>query len=94
MVNETKRAACVSCTWHGIPSARKTRETCPWCGGSTFVQTGTYALIPWRGDGRYTIDQAVRTYAREGAADRAAQKHYDEGDPRELVVRFLTIWEA
>ena len=85
-----RRASCISCHWHGVPSARRARETCPRCGGATFVQVGTYALLPWRGDGRYRLGQAVKTYAREGVADRAARLAYDEGDTRDLVVRFLT----
>ena len=88
--DNARRASCMSCHWHGIPSARRARETCPRCGGATFLQVGTYALVPWRGDGRYRLEQAVRTYAREGAADRAARVAYDEGDPRGLVVRFIT----
>ena len=87
--DNARRASCVSCQWHGIPSARRVRETCPSCGGATFVQIGTYALLPWRCDGHYKLDQAVKTYASESAADRAAQLAYDAGDPRGLVVRFL-----
>ena len=84
-----RRASCMYCHWHGVPSARQARETCPRCGGMTFVQVGTYALLPWRGDGRYRLEQAVKTYASESAADRAARAAYEASDPRGLVVRFI-----
>ena len=85
-----QRASCMSCYWQGLPSARNVRETCPSCGGMTFVQVGTYALLPWCGDGRYKLDQAVKTYASKSAADRAARVAYAAADPRGLVVRFIT----
>lgn len=33
-----------------------------------------YAVLPWRGDGRYKLDQAVATYRRRFDADRRADK--------------------
>ena len=87
--DNARRASCVSCHWHGTPSARRAGETCPSCGGVTFVQVGTYALLPWCGDGRYRLDQAVKTYASEIVADRAARTFYEAGDLRGLVVRFI-----
>ena len=88
-IRNARRASCVSCHWHGVPSARRARETCPRCGGATFVKAGTYALLPWRGDGSYRLEQAVKTYASEIVADRAAHIAYEASDPRGLVVRFI-----
>lgn len=33
-----------------------------------------YTVLPWRGDGRYRLEQAVKVYRRRGDADRRAAK--------------------
>lgn len=33
-----------------------------------------FAVLPWRGDGRYRLEQAVKVYRRRGDADRFAAK--------------------
>lgn len=72
-----------ACT--GPTSGRPTRKNCPGCGSAFIVSQGTYAVIVWRGDGRYRVEDAVATYARKPAAERRSRQ--DET----LVVRFLPV---
>lgn len=72
-----------ACT--GPTSGHPRRKKCPGCGSSFIVSQGTYAVVVWRGDGRYYLDQSVATYARADAAQRRA----DQAD--NLVVRFLSV---
>lgn len=46
-----------------------------------------FAVLPWRGDGRYKLDQATRVYKTRGAADRYAAND----DTMTLVVRELNL---
>ncbi len=66
------------------PGKPKTKK-CPNCGAVWATHTGTYAVVKWRGDGRYSVEEAVATYARAGAAQRRAN---EDGL---LVVRFLPV---
>ncbi len=66
------------------PGKPKTKK-CPNCGSVWAVHVGTYAVVVWRGDGRYRVEDAVATYARQAAAERRAKQ--DEN----LVVRFLSV---
>lgn len=69
------------------PTSRKpTTKKCPGCGGQFVVREGTYAVVPWRGDGRYSIDQAVATRASRDAAWKLAAKTGPE-----YVERFLPL---
>lgn len=72
-----------ACT--GPTSGRPTRKKCPGCGADFIVSQGTYAVIAWRGDDRYRVEDAVATYARYSAAERRSKE-----DER-LVVRFLPV---
>ncbi len=72
-----------ACT--GPTSGQPKRKKCPGCGAAFIVSQGTYAVVVWRGDGRYRVEDAIATYAREATALRRAAQ-----DDR-LVVRFLTV---
>lgn len=45
-----------------------------------------YAIVPWRGDGLYTLDRAVRVYKTRGAAER-----YNVNDEGINVVREIDL---
>ncbi len=56
--------------------------------------TLTYAVVPWRGDGRYSLDQAHKTYRIRSAAEKCAEYLTDtnaqpDRAPRGFVVRTL-----
>lgn len=69
------------------PTSRKpTTKRCPGCGAEFVVRVGTYAVVPWRGDGRYSLDQAVATRASRPAAWALAQKSGPQ-----YVERFLPV---
>lgn len=59
------------------------RKKCAYCGGAIVIQPGVYGVFVWRGDGRYRLDDAVATFARERTADA-----YTARDGR-YVVRWL-----
>lgn len=72
-------------TWlcrRDAPGKPKTK-VCPRCGGRWTLAEGRYALLPWRGDGRYTAEQAI--VIRDSYA--AAERHVTNGDTQ--CVRFL-----
>jgi hypothetical protein len=50
-----------------------------------------YAVVPWRGDGKYSIDQAVKQFKVKPAAEKYAEKlnAAGEGGPHGYVVRTL-----
>ena len=63
------------------------RKACKHCGASLYVESGVWAAIPWRGDGRYRVEDAVSTHRNEDAARRVV-----DADPGlALVVRFLSV---
>lgn len=76
-------------------------KKCPGCGAAIEVEEGTYHVLPWRGDGRYSTEDAVYWYQRESAAqvscDRmneaqaaiAYRKGTEPLHPRGYVVRFI-----
>lgn len=67
-------------------SGKPKRKRCPACAGEIVVHAGTYAIVPWRGDGRYELDQAIETRSTRAQAWAAAQKAGPE-----FVERFLPI---
>ena len=64
-------------------AGRPKTKACPVCNAAWATHQGVYAVVTWRGDGRYSVDEAHATYVREAAAERRAAE-----DPT-LVVRFL-----
>lgn len=67
---------------HSVGNGRGPRK-CRWCGGDILVTAGLHAVVPHRGDGRYSADQAVALYVSPSAADKRASAD------QSLVVRFL-----
>lgn len=67
-------------------SGRPKRAKCPACSAALVTHEGTYAVVAWRGDGRYDLDQAVATHAREATARRRAERQGPD-----YVVRFLPL---
>jgi len=64
---------------YGKPPAK-----CEYCGGGISSMVGVLAVIAWRQDGRYQLDDAVKVFVRQ----KAAEAHCDAlGD--DYVVRFL-----
>lgn len=49
-----------------------------------------YAVVPWRGDGRYSADQAVKTYRSLSLAEKYATKTND-ATGSQLVVRVVDV---
>jgi hypothetical protein len=47
-----------------------------------------WAVLPWRGDGKYEMTQAIKTYKSEAAAERFASKQeHSRSEP--LCVRLV-----
>ncbi len=65
---------------------RSGRTTCAACGSKLLGITGVYAVVPWRGDGRYTVSQAAQVFVRRGPAQMAANALGDD-----YVVRFIPV---
>lgn len=65
------------------------RDKCKGCKSSVRAIEGHAVLIPWRGDSRYQLTEAVREFATMAGADRAAAKAYESDNSSELVARFL-----
>lgn len=72
------------CT-HGTRKPRGSK--CPGCGSTVYERHGVYAVLPWRSDGRYRVEDAERVFQVESAA----QRFVDQPESREknLCVRFL-----
>ena len=72
----------VLCTrGNGKPS----RKSCKHCGSSLYVESGVWCVVPWTGDGRYRLEDAVSIHRSEAAAQSVVN-----GDVSDtLVVRFL-----
>ena len=60
---------------------------CPTCHGELIEVRVTFAIVPWRGDGRYSLEDAVATYSREVMADADASRRYAEDERSPYVVR-------
>jgi len=52
-----------------------------------YTTEGVYAVMEWRGDGRYSVSDARATYLTERAAEAKRKALDPSGDT--LVVRFL-----
>lgn len=59
-------------------------KRCPACKGQVHSRSAWIDVVPWRGDGRYSHDQAVRTYQSRVLAERYASAHLVDN----VVVRF------
>lgn len=76
-------AATTRCPVH--EPGRPRRKKCPVCGSDWTLATGVYAVVKWRGDGRYRIEEAIARYSRRELADERA---IAEGP--DYVSRFLS----
>lgn len=65
---------------HGIIS-------CTRCHGELREVRVTFAIVAWRADGRYSLDDAIATYSREGMADADASRRYEADNGSPYVVR-------
>ena len=72
-------ASLPGCVRYGAASVKRCRA----CGSDTYAESGLWAVVPWRGDGRYSIGQAHATYRSRTLADRRAATIPD------AVVRFV-----
>jgi hypothetical protein len=72
-------------TWLCLRSApgKPSTKRCQRCGGHWQVTQGRYAVLPWRGDGRYDADQALGIYNSRPVAERHIT------DPGQQCIRFL-----
>lgn len=68
---------------HDVGPGKGPRK-CRTCGGAIRIMEGVYGVFVWRGDGRYPLADAVKTFTVEAAAERHTTK-----DER-YVVRFVT----
>lgn len=50
-------------------NGKPTRKKCRYCGGSLCIEQGLWGVFSWRGDGRYPVENAHRTFVRESVAD-------------------------
>jgi len=65
------------------------RDRCKGC-KSAIVATAGHAIIAnHRGDGNYSLADAVREFATMTAADKAAAKAYEADNQSALVARFI-----
>ena len=60
---------------------------CHYCKSAMYTTEGVYAVMEWRGDGRYSVSDARATYLTERAAEAKRKALDPSGDT--LVVRFL-----
>ena len=60
---------------------------CPRCHGELREVRVTFAIVAWRADGRYSLDNAVATYSRERMADADASRRYEADNGSPYVVR-------
>lgn len=65
------------------------RAKCKYCGSGIRAVEGHAVVIPWRGDGRYQLGDAVAEYATWSAAEKAADRAYEENNNSDLVARFI-----
>jgi hypothetical protein len=65
------------------------RARCQGCKSAIREVRGHAILTEWRGDGRYTIDDAVQEFSTYAAAERAASRAYERDNRSNLVARFV-----
>jgi len=70
--------------------AKAGEKVCPTCRGMLIERRVTFALVAWRGDGRYQLSDAVATYAREAQAEAGASARYVADSASPYVVRTFT----
>lgn len=57
----------------------KAGTACTYCKSKVIViETGVWTAQPWRQDGRYSLEHAVRTFKTEAAADKFTDALYAE----------------
>lgn len=56
---------------------RKGTRVCRYCGSTLHPVVVTFAVVQWRGDGRYSLSDAVRTFTRDEAAETFARSYSD-----------------
>ena len=66
---------------------RAGRVVCPRCSGDMRETRVAFAVIPWRADARYSLADAIATYARQSAADADAGRRYEADPTSPYVVR-------
>ncbi|QGJ93855.1 hypothetical protein SEA_HANNACONDA_216 [Mycobacterium phage Hannaconda] len=67
------------------------RAKCKGCKGPVHAITGHAIIAHWRGDGNYTLADAIKTYATLSAAERAADKLYATDNSSDVVARFVSL---
>ena len=60
---------------------------CPRCHDELREVRVTFAIVPWRADGRYSLDDAIATYSRQSMADADASRRYESDNGSPYVVR-------
>lgn len=65
------------------------RKRCEGCASELHTVRGYAIVTPHRGDGRYSLADAVRVYASMRAADSAASRAYERDNRSTLVARFI-----
>ncbi|WNM72765.1 hypothetical protein SEA_BOMBITAS_210 [Mycobacterium phage Bombitas] len=65
------------------------RAKCKGCKGPVHAITGHAIIAHWRGDGNYTLADAIKTYATLSAAQRAADKLHATDNSSDVVARFV-----
>ena len=77
--------------WHYFTASDTRRRrgvmVCPRCAGELYSVRVTFAIVPWRADGRYRLADAVATYSRERMADADASRRYAADERSPYVVR-------
>ena len=67
------------------------RKRCEGCASELRTVRGYAIVAPWRGDGRYSLADAVRVYASMRAANSAASRAYERDNRSTLVARFIQV---
>jgi hypothetical protein len=67
---------------HTAGDGKPRRKACAYCGSSLRVQSGLWGVFEWTASNRYPVEDAKRTFTRQGAAQ-------DYADQRDLVVRWI-----
>lgn len=72
-------------TFHTARNGKPRSTSCTYCRGALVVETGLHAVFVHRGDGRYQLADAVKTFVSPAAAER-----FEAADPS-YVVRWISV---
>jgi hypothetical protein len=70
---------------------QRKRARCAGCRSGVRAVRRHAVLVAWRGDGRYTLGDALATFRTYAAAEREAARLYEIDNRSDVVARFLPV---